>query len=93
MCNTTDDIYDFEPEDFHHALEECDAMNGTLLGNHCNEHAPSADVFLMSLILMAGTFTIAYGLKEFKNTGYFPNIVSMPGACQDFLKGGGGGLT
>ena len=37
------------------------------------------NIFLMSLVLFSGTFTIAYTLKNFRNTGY------LPGSIRDFL--------
>lgn len=76
MCNASSGLYIYKEEDFHEkALEDCKDLNGTLEGNSCGHHVPQSDVFLMSLILMIGTFTIAYSLKEFKTTRYFPTIV------------------
>ena len=57
-------------------VADCEEMNGTAVGNFCGEHVPSSDVFLMSVVLMLGTFTIAFSLKKSKNTPYFPTIVS-----------------
>ncbi|XP_033629654.1 sodium bicarbonate cotransporter 3-like isoform X1 [Asterias rubens] len=56
-------------------VADCEEMNGTAVGNFCGEHVPSSDVFLMSVVLMLGTFTIAFSLKKSKNTPYFPTIV------------------
>ncbi len=33
------------------------------------------NVFLMSVILFAGTFAIAFSLKNFRNTGYLPSNI------------------
>ena len=32
-------------------------------------------MFLMSVVLFAGTFTISFALKSFRNTGYLPGNV------------------
>ncbi|XP_072180717.1 electroneutral sodium bicarbonate exchanger 1-like isoform X2 [Diadema setosum] len=76
-CNSSIGLYSYPLEDFgeEETEEDCASMNGTLVGNYCGKHVPVSDVFLMSFILMIGTFTIAYSLKEFKTTRYFPNIV------------------
>ncbi|PIK59524.1 sodium bicarbonate cotransporter [Apostichopus japonicus] len=77
--NTTSDYYTDRIENmWHTSLKECKANKGTLLtvtGEACHESEPVSDVFLMSAILMFGTFTIAYSLKMFKNTRYFPTVV------------------
>ncbi|XP_063956817.1 sodium bicarbonate cotransporter 3-like isoform X13 [Lytechinus pictus] len=76
MCQTASSLYEYHEEDFYEeAAKDCERMNGTLVGNYCGKHVPQSDIFLMSLLLMIGTFTIAYSLKEFKTTGYFPTIV------------------
>ncbi|XP_041470394.1 sodium bicarbonate cotransporter 3-like isoform X6 [Lytechinus variegatus] len=76
MCQTASNLYEYREEDFYEEAEEdCERMNGTLVGNYCGKHVPQSDIFLMSLVLMIGTFTIAYSLKEFKTTGYFPTII------------------
>ncbi|XP_071822946.1 electroneutral sodium bicarbonate exchanger 1-like isoform X2 [Apostichopus japonicus] len=77
--NTTSDYYTDRIENmWHTSLKECKANKGHLLtvtGEACHESEPVSDVFLMSAILMFGTFTIAYSLKMFKNTRYFPTVV------------------
>lgn len=60
-------------------LEKCIVKKGMLIGEDCDvaaHHPPRADIFLMSAILMAGTFTIAYSLKAFKTSRYLPSRVS-----------------
>ncbi|XP_036346957.1 electroneutral sodium bicarbonate exchanger 1-like, partial [Rhagoletis pomonella] len=52
----------------------CLAKNGTPVGIDCT-HTSTANVFLMSLILFCGTFTISVLLKDFKNSSYFPSFV------------------
>ncbi|KAK9754989.1 Band 3 cytoplasmic domain [Popillia japonica] len=53
----------------------CITYNGTLTGDGCfvPEYVP--DVFLMSIILFFGTFTISVLLKDFKNALFFPSKV------------------
>nr|XP_022914350.1 sodium bicarbonate cotransporter 3 isoform X7 [Onthophagus taurus] len=51
----------------------CLQLNGTLLGDGCTEFVP--DVFLMSILLFLGTFTISVILKDFKNSLFFPSTV------------------
>ena len=55
---------------------ECAANGGQMIGENC-DYEPN--VFLMSFILFAGTFTISFSLKNFRNTGY------LPGRIRDFL--------
>ncbi|XP_032570799.1 sodium-driven chloride bicarbonate exchanger isoform X17 [Drosophila sechellia] len=52
----------------------CESYNGTLVGGDCGK-PPTENVFLMSLVLCAGTFLISTVLKEFKNALFFPSIV------------------
>ncbi|KRX66583.1 Sodium-driven chloride bicarbonate exchanger, partial [Trichinella sp. T9] len=54
-------------------LEHCEYLNGQLTGDSCYY---MLDVFLMSLVLLAGTFTIAMVLKRGRNSSYFPTSVS-----------------
>lgn len=76
MCQTATGLFEYDEKDFYHESKiDCDSLNGTLVGNWCGKHVPQSDIFFMSLILMLGTFTIAYSLKEFKTTGYFPTII------------------
>ncbi|CAB0031581.1 unnamed protein product, partial [Trichogramma brassicae] len=50
----------------------CQAANGTVIGENCFSPPPVPDVFLMSIILFAGTFLISIHLKDFKNALFFP---------------------
>ncbi|XP_017004609.2 electroneutral sodium bicarbonate exchanger 1 isoform X12 [Drosophila takahashii] len=52
----------------------CETYNGTLVGGDCGS-PPTENVFLMSVVLCAGTFLISTVLKEFKNALFFPSIV------------------
>ncbi|XP_052854608.1 electroneutral sodium bicarbonate exchanger 1 isoform X17 [Drosophila gunungcola] len=52
----------------------CESYNGTLVGGDCGK-PPTENVFLMSVVLCAGTFIISTLLKEFKNALFFPSIV------------------
>ncbi|XP_071942558.1 sodium-driven chloride bicarbonate exchanger-like isoform X2 [Antedon mediterranea] len=51
-------------------FEVCGSINSTLY--HDPSDTKFTDKFLMSTILMIGTFKLAYTLKIFKNTPYFP---------------------
>ncbi|GJQ69860.1 hypothetical protein Trydic_g22408 [Trypoxylus dichotomus] len=53
----------------------CIDNNGTLIGNGCFTPQYVPDVFLMSIILFFGTFTISVLLKDFKNALFFPSKV------------------
>ncbi|XP_037958639.1 sodium bicarbonate cotransporter 3 isoform X2 [Teleopsis dalmanni] len=53
---------------------QCAANNGTLIGTDCDQ-PESANIFLMSVILFLGTFTISVLLKDFKNALFFPSTV------------------
>jgi len=52
---------------------ECKALNGKLFGSGCKY---TADVFMFSCLLFIGTFIIAMSLKFFRNTRFFPNMVT-----------------
>ncbi|XP_043641056.1 sodium bicarbonate cotransporter 3 isoform X7 [Drosophila teissieri] len=54
--------------------DSCESYNGTLVGGGCGS-PPTENVFLMSVVLCAGTFLISTVLKEFKNALFFPSIV------------------
>ncbi|XP_039154567.1 electroneutral sodium bicarbonate exchanger 1 isoform X7 [Drosophila simulans] len=54
--------------------DSCESYNGTLVGGDCGK-PPTENVFLMSVVLCAGTFLISTVLKEFKNALFFPSIV------------------
>ncbi|XP_033100508.1 electroneutral sodium bicarbonate exchanger 1-like [Anneissia japonica] len=69
--------YNFPEEDI---LDVCDSINSTLYSNEPS-HTGFTDVFLMSTILMIGTFKMAYTLKTFKTTPYFPTAVSSINYC------------
>ena len=42
------------------------------VGPECDYHP---NIFLMSMVLFAGSFAISFSLKNFRNTGYFPGSV------------------
>ncbi len=48
---------------------QCETLNGELIGASC-DFVP--DVFFFSVILFFGTFALAFFLKKFKFTPYFP---------------------
>lgn len=74
--NKTKPYYVDKIEDmWHTSLKECKHYGGKITPDHCTHSEPVADVFLMSTILMFGTFAIAYSLKMFRNTRYFPTLV------------------
>lgn len=50
------------------------ALNGTLIGNDCSK-PEAANIFLMSIILFLGTFTMSILLKDFKNALFFPSTI------------------
>ncbi|XP_017853751.1 sodium bicarbonate cotransporter 3 isoform X14 [Drosophila busckii] len=54
--------------------DSCGSHNGVLVGSACNK-PPTENVFLMSVVLCAGTFICSTVLKEFKNALFFPSIV------------------
>ncbi|XP_072936830.1 electroneutral sodium bicarbonate exchanger 1 isoform X3 [Epargyreus clarus] len=53
----------------------CQLLNGTLSGPACDTKVYVPDVYLMSIILFLGTFTISIILKDFKNSLFFPSKV------------------
>ncbi|XP_052757918.1 electroneutral sodium bicarbonate exchanger 1 isoform X8 [Galleria mellonella] len=55
--------------------ETCQLYNGTLAGGGCDTKVYVPDVYLMSIILFLGTFTISVILKDFKNSLFFPSKV------------------
>ncbi|XP_063617966.1 electroneutral sodium bicarbonate exchanger 1 isoform X4 [Cydia splendana] len=55
--------------------DSCQLYNGTLSGGGCDTKVYVPDVFLMSIILFLGTFTISIILKDFKNSLFFPSKV------------------
>ncbi|XP_071488060.1 electroneutral sodium bicarbonate exchanger 1-like [Diadema antillarum] len=55
--------------------EDCSAINGTL-SEGCSHHPePTPDVFLFSCCLFFGTFVLAYALKNFRFSDFFPTKV------------------
>ncbi|KAH8281565.1 hypothetical protein KR054_001591, partial [Drosophila jambulina] len=54
--------------------DSCELYNGILIGDDCKK-PPTENVFLMSVVLCAGTFIISTILKDFKNALFFPSIV------------------
>ena len=71
-CLEPDNLTDETPWLDNYTKIECIENNGTLAGQGC-EYEPN--VFLMSIILFAGSFTISFSLKNFRNTGYFPGRI------------------
>ena len=55
--------------------EMCDKLKGVKIGDGCDNHI-YPDVFFLSMLLFFFTFGIAWFLKEFKTSGYFPSFVS-----------------
>ncbi|CAH1788491.1 unnamed protein product [Owenia fusiformis] len=58
-------------------LELCEEYNGVLEGPGCKTPKYVADVFFFSCLLFLGTFFLAYSLKLFRNTRFFPNKVRV----------------
>uniref|UniRef100_A0A182QVR5 Anion exchange protein n=1 Tax=Anopheles farauti TaxID=69004 RepID=A0A182QVR5_9DIPT len=56
-------------------LRTCKTLNGTLTGVDCAKPEYVSDVFLMSIVLFAGTYIISVILKDFKNALFFPAVV------------------
>ncbi|XP_062594759.1 electroneutral sodium bicarbonate exchanger 1-like [Saccostrea cucullata] len=56
-------------------LNNCTENGGFLGGKDCHPGDFVPDVFFFSVLLFLGTFTIAYGVKIFRNSGFFPNFV------------------
>ncbi|XP_053675322.1 sodium-driven chloride bicarbonate exchanger isoform X3 [Anopheles nili] len=56
-------------------MSTCKSLNGTLTGADCGKPEFVSDVFLMSIVLFAGTYIISVILKDFKNALFFPAIV------------------
>lgn len=57
-------------------LSYCEASHGMLVSlPEKNECYHMYDVFLLSVILVLGTFTLAFSLKMMRNSSYFPNKV------------------
>ncbi|XP_076368685.1 sodium-driven chloride bicarbonate exchanger-like isoform X3 [Tachypleus tridentatus] len=57
------------------STDECGYYNGTLEGDGCTPHKYVPDVFLFSIILFLGTFTLSVILKDFKFTSFFPSKI------------------
>ncbi|XP_034231560.1 sodium bicarbonate cotransporter 3 isoform X3 [Thrips palmi] len=57
------------------SVQNCQALNGTLVGTGCFTPKYVPDVFLMSIILFLGTFILSVQLKDFKNALFFPSKV------------------
>ncbi|XP_022111839.1 electroneutral sodium bicarbonate exchanger 1-like [Acanthaster planci] len=56
-------------------MEDCESLNGTIVGDSCDHHHPVPDVFLFCVILFCGTFVLSYALKTFKFTTFFPTRI------------------
>ncbi|XP_013181490.1 PREDICTED: sodium bicarbonate cotransporter 3 isoform X2 [Papilio xuthus] len=77
-CYCLPSNYSKVPEEFNWTTvekESCQLYNGTLIGAGCETKVYVPDVFLMSIILFLGTFTISIILKDFKNSLFFPSKV------------------
>ncbi len=61
----------------HHcvSVEECFGFGLALTGDSCDV-TPVPDVFLLSLFLFFGTFTLAYTLRIFRTSTFFASVVS-----------------
>jgi len=57
--------------------KECTKLSGSLVGSGCETPFYVPDVFFLSCLLFIGTFTLSMGLKNFRNTRYFPNKVRI----------------
>uniref|UniRef100_K1QYU5 Anion exchange protein n=1 Tax=Magallana gigas TaxID=29159 RepID=K1QYU5_MAGGI len=57
------------------ALNNCTENGGFLGGIECHPGDFVPDVFFFSVLLFLGTFTVAYGVKIFRNSGFFPNFI------------------
>ena len=57
--------------------EECEDLGGILIGSGCDTPHYSADVFFFSCLLFIFTFGLSFSLKNFRNTRFFPNKVSI----------------
>ncbi|ESO05115.1 hypothetical protein HELRODRAFT_78329 [Helobdella robusta] len=58
--------------------DDCQSANWTTLGAVCdNDNYVSAvpDVFLLSFLLFFGTFSIAFTLRTFRNSPFFPSLI------------------
>ncbi|XP_013390370.1 sodium bicarbonate cotransporter 3 [Lingula anatina] len=53
----------------------CADFGGELIGDGCPDSPYVPDVFLFSILLFIGTFTIAMALKSFRGSGYLPSRV------------------
>lgn len=65
--------------------EQCRDHGWNLVGDACNDSNITnaiADVFLLSLILFLGTFTLAMTLRMFRTSRFFPTVVR--GTVADF---------
>ena len=54
----------------------CTKFNGTLIGGGCDTPIYYPDIFLFSVLLFIGTFTLSYSLKMSRNASFFPTSVS-----------------
>ncbi|KAL0966869.1 hypothetical protein UPYG_G00301180 [Umbra pygmaea] len=63
-----------------HPLQHCNVVNGTWTSSSCNNTVVDVpgkvvgepNTALLTLVLMSGTFFIAYYLRKFKNSAFFP---------------------
>jgi len=77
--------------------DECVERGWSLIGDACHEsYITNAvpDVFLLSLILFLGTFTVAMTFRMFRTSRFFPTAVRINAsftvaAAREFLSSGG----
>ncbi len=56
---------------------DCKEKGGVLVGTDCDHPQPVPDVFFFSCLLFIFTFCMAYALKEFRSTSFFPSKVRL----------------
>jgi len=69
--------------------DTCVGQGWQLIGDACNDpHITGAvpDVFLLSVILFLGTFTVAMTFRMFRNSRFFPTVVcDFNRSCTDLF--------
>ena len=64
---------------------DCTAANWTLTGSGCGVFSiPHSvpDVFFLCCFLFMGTFVIAYTIRMFRTSNFFPSIVRRIASCK-----------
>uniref|UniRef100_A0A3Q3EG85 Solute carrier family 4 member 2a n=1 Tax=Labrus bergylta TaxID=56723 RepID=A0A3Q3EG85_9LABR len=78
-----------------HPLQNCYHGNNTVSSSKCNYTAAARDsgkivgepnTALLSFVLMAGTYFIAFYLRKFKNSSFFPGRVSTHSHIQTLMQ-------